>query len=361
MNGPIACLDIDYFFAQAEELRNPSIRGKPVVVCVYSHRAPDSGAVATSNYVARRFGVKSGMPIKTAKHLLRNVDAVFLPLDKQYYGELSTKVFEIAGKYSDSIETASIDEAFLDLSFVTGGSYDAAEPLMMELKHEIREKVGLSCSVGVAKNKLLAKMAADDAKPDGLVVVRPESVLDYLGPKGVGEIPYVGKKTAEVLNEMGVKTVRDLWGVSIDRLVDRFGLRMGRFLYLSSRGEYPSQVTPREGLKQMSRIITLKRNTKDEEEGWEQLDKIIPELAGRLKRENLSFRGVSVLGFTRDLKLISRSSLIHQYTQDLGELSSVVRRLLRELLASPGGELRRVGIKVYELRTEKGQSRLTDY
>lgn len=361
MKGPIACLDIDYFFAQAEELRNPVLKSKPVIVCVYSHRTADSGAVATSNYVARRFGVKSGMPIRMAKEILKSVDAVFLPMDKKYYSELSSKVFQIVEKYVDAIERASIDEAFMDISGVSQGSFDAAETIMKSLKLEIREKTGLSCSIGVAKNKLLAKMAADDAKPDGLMVIRPGSESDFLGPKRVEEIPFVGRKTAKVLNEMGVKTVRDLAEVSVERLIAEFGFKVGQFLYLASRGEYSSHVVPKVKSKQMSRMITLKRNSRDEDEIWKQLEGAVLELHERILEEKYGFRGVSVIGVTTAMKLISRSLTLPQYTGELGDLVGASRHLLRELLEDFREELRRVGIRVFELSSVRGQSRLTDF
>ncbi|GBC72084.1 DNA polymerase IV 1 [Candidatus Calditenuaceae archaeon HR02] len=361
MNGPVACLDIDYFYAQAEELRNPAIRDKPIVVCVYSGRTPDSGVVATSNYVARRYGVRSGIPIWRAKELLRGVDAVFLPVDMPYYSALSHQVFEIAGRFADVIEVASIDEAFLSLLEVAAGSFENAARLMESLKKEIRARTGLTCSIGIAKNKLLAKMAADDSKPDGLLVIRPGTEDQYLKPKPVEDIPYVGVKTAKRLRDMGIKTIGDLVNTPSDKLMEVFGFRVGRFIYLASRGEYFEQVTPRGEAKQMSRMITLKRQTRDEAEIWGQLAGAIRELHRRVIELGYGFKGVSLIGVTRGMKPVTKSMALPHQTQEITELENVSRQLLRALLSGLEEELRRIGVRVYDLSSERGQSRLTDF
>ncbi|MEM2435350.1 MAG: DNA polymerase IV [Nitrososphaerota archaeon] len=361
MSGPVACLDIDYFYAQAEELRNPAIRDRPVLVCVYSGRTPDSGVVATSNYLARKYGVKSGMPIRRAKELLRSVDAIFLPVDMRYYSGLSKKVFEIAGGYADVLEVASIDEAFLSLVETSSGSYENAAQLMADLKREVRERIGLTCSIGVAKNKLIAKMAADDSKPDGLLVIKPGTEEEYLRPKPVKDIPYIGERMAKRLQEIGVRTVADLTSIPPDRLVEIFGFRVGRFIYLASRGEYFEQVTPRGEAKQLSRMTTLKRLSRDEAEIWEQLGRVIRELHRRIVELGYGFRGVSLIGITEGMKPVSRSAVLPHHTQELSDLENTSHRLLKTLLAGLEEDLRRVGVRVYGLSVERGQSRLTDF
>jgi len=361
VRGPIACLDVDYFFAQAEELRNPAIRGKPVVVCVYSGRTTDAGVVATSNYVARRYGVKSGIPIKRAKELLRGVGAVFLAMDKSYYAMLSQGVFEIAGRYSDALEVASIDEAFLDLREVSSGSYERAGELMLELKNEIWDKMGLTCSVGVARNKLLAKMAADEAKPGGLLVVMPGTEDEFLMNKNPSDIPYIGGKTARRIEALGIKTIGELAMLPVDRLIDLFGFRLGRFIYLASRGEYFEQVTPRSSVKQLSRMLTLKEPSSDFDTVYMCLQRALKELHSRVIEGGYTFRGVSVIGINREMRTLSRGVTLPRPTDSHEVLEATVKRLIGELLQDLEGGLRRVGVKVYELSISKGQSRLTEF
>ncbi len=361
MRGPVACLDIDYFFAQAEELRNPSIKNRPVVVCVYSGRAPDAGAVATCNYVARRFGVRAGMAIRQALARMKDADAVFLPVDMEYYRALSARVFSIAEGFSDVLEIASIDEAFLDLSSRSGGDYSTALDLMRSLKAAIARETGLSCSIGVARNKLLAKMASADSKPDGLLIVWPGTELEYLHPKPVEELPYVGRKTAELLHSLGVRTVGDMSRVQADVLVGLLGYRVGQYLHLASRGEYDEPVGKRREAEQMSRIVTLKAASCSIDEILPQLERAIADLYSRVLSRGVFFQGVSVIGISKGMQTFTRSTLLPRASQDLGELMSTAKELLRELLDDRGRELRRVGVRVYRLTGARGQSKLTHF
>ena len=154
-------VDLDYFFAQCEERRNPSIKGKPVVVCVYSGRTKDSGAVSTANYEARKYGVKSGIPISLAKKKLKDVDAVFLPVDKEFYKEISDSIMQILRRYADYFEQVSVDEAFLDVTQKTKANYQQAKQLAATIKDDVLTQQRLTCSIGIGPNKLVAKIAAD--------------------------------------------------------------------------------------------------------------------------------------------------------------------------------------------------------
>ncbi|MCS6768241.1 MAG: DNA polymerase IV, partial [Candidatus Nitrosocaldus sp.] len=213
-------VDLDYFYAQCEELRRSDLRDKPVVVCVYSARGGDSGAVSTCNYKARAYGVKAGIPIVQAKRLLKDVpDAVFLPVDEPYYTDISEMVMGILRASADAFEQVSIDEAYMDVS-MRCSNFDDARELATRLKDEIRGSIGLTCSIGVGMNKLIAKMASEHRKPDGLTVVRPEDVQGFIGPMSVGRLLWVGRRTEERLNAMGIRTIAELANVSIDMLID---------------------------------------------------------------------------------------------------------------------------------------------
>ena len=187
-------IDFDYFYAQCEEIRNSKIKGKCVAVCIFSDRGGDSGAIATANYNARKFGVKSGIPIMLAKNKLKEQDAVFLPADFDYYSDMSSKGMEIIEKYADVFEYVGRDEAYLDVTKKTEMSFDNAEHLAQQLKNEIRNSLKLTCSIGISPNKLLSKIASDFKKPDGLTTVKPEQVEQFLSPLKIREIPGIGKK-----------------------------------------------------------------------------------------------------------------------------------------------------------------------
>ncbi len=232
-NRIILHVDMDYFFAQCEEREHPELKGRPVVICVYSGRGGDSGAVSTSNYEARKAGIKAGMPISRAKKL--NPDAVFLPVNMELYRSISDEVMEILRGFSGTVEQESIDEAFCDISDRVAG-FDEAKKYAAQIKDAIRENVGLTCSAGVAPNKLVAKIASDFRKPDGLTIVKPEEVRQFLEPLEVTDLIGVGKKTGERMNELGIKTIGDISKRSAEFLVREFGQAKGVWLKQASQG-----------------------------------------------------------------------------------------------------------------------------
>ncbi|MEM0451241.1 MAG: DNA polymerase IV [Nitrososphaerota archaeon] len=358
----VACLDLDYFFAQAEELRRPEIRGKPVVVCVYSGRTEVSGAVASANYLARSYGVKAGMPISRAMRLLEGKDAVFLPVDKRYYSELSARVFEVVGRFDVTVEVVSVDEAFIDLTRVTSGDFGRASEVAASIKREVLLETGLRCTVGVGPNKVVAKIACDRAKPDGLLVVSPEQVRSFLSDLPVEEMPYVGRKVGEKLREMGITTIGQLASADPQVLVARFGEAMGRYLHLASRGEYDEPVAPREGRTQLSRIVTLKRDTSDPREVLSQLEGPMRALLDEARRQGYLCRGVGVIAITTDLRTLTRSRKLGSPVEDLEALRRNVSALLEELLGGTGGiRLRRAGVKLFDLERASGQRTLGEF
>jgi DNA polymerase IV (DinB-like DNA polymerase) len=174
-------IDFDYFYAQCEETRSPELKSKPVCVCVFSDRGGDSGAIATANYTARKYGVKSGIPIAFAKKRLEErKDAVFIPVDFDFYTEISEKAMEIMKDHADIFEYVGRDEAYLDVTERVGGNFKKANHLAQQIKNSIRDKIKLSCSIGISPNKLISKIASDFQKPDGLTTVSPEKVEIFL-------------------------------------------------------------------------------------------------------------------------------------------------------------------------------------
>ena len=179
----VSHIDFDYFYAQCEEIRRPEIKYSPVIICVYSGRTSDSGIVSASNYVARKYGIKSGIPIKTAKSKLVNVlegSATFLPADMRYYSQKSNIAMAVIKQFADKFEHVGVDECFIEITEVTGSDFGEAKELARELKNSIKKETGLTCSIGIASNKLLAKIASDFQKPDGLTVIMPEQVTDFI-------------------------------------------------------------------------------------------------------------------------------------------------------------------------------------
>ncbi|MGD9497993.1 MAG: DNA polymerase IV, partial [Armatimonadota bacterium] len=216
-------VDFDAFFASVEQQRHAELRGRPVIVGGLSPR----GVVSAASYEAREFGVRSAMPMWEARR--RCPHGAFLPVDGRAYAEAAARAHEILAHFSPRLDPASIDEAYLD---VTGslGLFGGLEALLARLKREIREELGLTVSLGIAPNRLVAKMASDWDKPDGLVIVRAEELPERLFPLSVDAIPGVGGVTQQRLAQMGVHTIGQLAAVPVALLERHFG-KHGEYLH----------------------------------------------------------------------------------------------------------------------------------
>jgi len=355
-------IDFDYFYAQCEELRDPSLKGKPVVVCVYSARGGDSGAVSTSNYKAREYGVKSGIPIKLAKNKLKDVpDAKFLPVDHNYYSEMSDKAMKIARKYADKFELVGVDEAFIEVTERLENDFGRAKELAMAVKQELKNELGLTCSIGIAPNKLVAKIASDFQKPDGLTLVKPEEIKTFLTNLNVGKIVGVGKKTEEILNEMGARTIGELSNIDIYQLTKNFGKKIGTYLYNAARGIDDEPVVESESVTQISRITTLKKSTNAVEEMLGDLESLCKDVHKSVIERGFSFKSVSIMLILDDLSIKTKSRSLKSPSTSSEELFKVAKVLLEEAVAESQLLVRRLGVKVSELVSSKGQDTLFKY
>jgi DNA polymerase IV (DinB-like DNA polymerase) len=359
-NNPriILHIDMDYFFAQCEERERPEIKGKPVVVCVFSGRSPDSGAVSTSNYEARRLGVKAGIPIIRAKRLAP--DAVFLPVNMELYRSISDEIMEILRGFCYVLEKESVDEAFCDITDKVSG-FEEAELLALRIKEKIRQKVGLTCSIGVAPNKLVAKIASEYQKPDGLTVVKPKGVLEFLIPLKVTDLVGVGKKTGERLNELGVRIIGDLSTLSSEELMREFGKAKGIWLKQASQGNDDSPVEEREGTEQIGRITTLKEDTNDSNVIFDAIDELSEDVYRKLEARKLSFRSITFVAISTDFKTRTKTHMLEAPAKDLETTKESARRLAKLFLAENPVALRRVGVRVANLMEEKGQKTLGEF
>lgn len=337
-------VDLDSFYASLEEQRKPEIKGKPVVVCMFSGRSSESGAVATANYKAREMGIKAGMPIAFAKRMAGS-DAVFLPADLEYYRAESAKIMEIMESHADSFQQVSIDEAYLDVS--SCGSYEKAEKIAKEIKNEIQTQFGLTCSVGVAPNKLVAKMASRFRKPDGLTVVEQKDIEAFLSPMPVEKLHGIGRKTAAALAEMGINSVRELAEADVSQLEKIFGRNKAQMLHEKASGIDNSPVTE-QAAKQFSRIGTLKRDAKDFGEIYEKIEQLAAEMHGKIIKRGVYFKTVSIIIIDSSLGMQTRSRTL-QKTNKLEDILGCARELLKEFLAENETAVRRVGIRVSNL------------
>jgi DNA polymerase IV (DinB-like DNA polymerase) len=355
-------LDLDSFYAQCEENAHPSLKGKPVVICVYSGRTEDSGAVSTANYEARKYGVKAGIPIARAKKLLESVDAAFVPMNHPYYEQVSERIMETLRGQADAFEQTSIDEAFLDVSSRSAANFDTARDTALEIKKQLLTKENVTASIGIGPNKVIAKIASDQCKPNGLTVVRPEDVTNFLFPLPVNRIPGVGKKAEEKLTQLNASTIAQLSTLSPATLVEVFGKSLGAYLYRVSRGEDDDPVKEREQPTQISRMATLKQNTHRAEETFPLLTDLAKSVSDKLKEQGMSCKSVAIIAILTDLSIHSRSTMLESPSSDGKLIENAARVLAQEFLQSnPEGVLRRLGVKASGLTRESDQTDISKF
>jgi DNA polymerase-4 len=298
---------MDAFFAAVEQKRQPALVGKPVVIGG-SGDPTKRGVVATASYEARKFGIHSAMPLKTAYSLCPR--AVFLPVDYEAYSRESQKVKLILRRFSAVIEDVGIDEAFLDISAIDKPSEDISQGI----KKDIKDETGLTCSIGIAPNKLLAKIASDMDKPDGLTVIMPEDVLCILKPLPVRKLWGIGPKTEKYLKDMGIETVGELVSLSIDRLVDSFGSSYGNYLYHASRGIDDSPLITAWEPKSISRETTFQKDMAN----WQFIAKTLADLTREvvtdMKDSSFKARTVTVKVRFSDFETVTRATTIPHAT-----------------------------------------------
>ena len=331
---------MDAFFAAVEVLRNPQLKGLPLVI---GGRGDPTrrGVVATASYEARKFGVHSAMPLRTAHKLCPA--CVFLAVDYAEYSRMSRVVKAILRRFSPIMQDVGIDEAYLELT----GSERPADAVAREIKRCVREETGLTCSIGVACNKRLAKIASDMNKPDGLTVIGPADLEARVWPLGVRKVPGIGPKTEERLAAMGIRTVGELAVLSPDALIERFGQSYGWFLYQASHGIDERPLVTHWEPKQRSRERTFQQDTAD----WQTIARRLAELsrgvAEDLKEDGYVGRTIGIKIRFADFETHTRDKTLPAPTRD----PLVIRKAVFECLqrVKLDRRVRLLGVRVGEL------------
>jgi DNA polymerase-4 len=302
-------LDMDAFFAAIELRRRPEFKGKPLVI---GGRGDPTkrGVVSTASYEARRFGIHSGMPLRTA--FKRCPDAIFLPVDFQAYEAVSQKIKGIVSELSPVVEDAGIDECFLDISHIEGSPIAFAQ----EIKRRIKDATGLSCSIGIAPNKLLAKIASDMNKPDGLTVLTEQDIKDRIWPLPVRKLWGVGPKTEARLHELKISTIGDLAAVSPETLVARFGPAHGEYLHRAASGLDDSPLVTHWEPKSMGRETTFDIDVSDRGILEKTLTHLNDDAVQRMKHENYRCQRVTVVLRYADFETHSHTMPLSEATDD---------------------------------------------
>ncbi|MBA1341037.1 MAG: DNA polymerase IV [ANME-2 cluster archaeon] len=356
MSRIILHVDMDSYYASVEQRRAPSLKGLPVVVGSDPKSGNGRGVVSTCSYEAREFGIHSGMPISLAYKLCP--DAVYLRVNMQLYKEVSHRVMEILRSKAIRFQQVSVDEAFLDISEEVV-DYKGAVKVAQEIKVQIKEQEGLTCSIGIAPTRSAAKIASDLDKPDGLTVVEPDRVAGFLEPLEVRRLQGIGRKNEEILQGLGIRTIGQLARFDRDKLVDVFG-KWGTGMYLLAQGVDDSEVEERGVTKSVSREHTFDVDTGDSIVLYGALDNIAGLVHKSLHKKGFSFRTVSVKVRQADFTTFTRARTLDHDTRDPDTIRQVSGELAREFF--DGRKIRLLGIRLSNLGKNKlRQTTLEDF
>jgi DNA polymerase-4 len=336
--NPILHADLDAFYANVEILRNPALRGKPVIVGGTSSR----GVVTSASYEARRYGVRSAMPTSRARRICPG--AVFIQPDFDAYIEKSKRVREVLDSFSMSVEPLSLDEAFLDVSRAWR-IWPDPESVAEALKDQVLRRTGLVISVGVAPNKFLAKMASKHAKPDGLLVVAAGGVQSFLNPLPVGDIWGVGEQTEAILGRLGLKTIGDVAAAPaglLERALGSFGTQIAQL----AAGRDDRQVVASARAKSVGSEETYEQDQLERTQTLAALLRLCDRVASRLRGQGISGRTVTLKVRLSNFATFNRSKTLSYEIDGASGIYGVAKELLADFMRLRNEELGRLKIRL---------------
>ncbi len=342
-------VDLDSFYTAVEVREHPELMGKPVIVGADPKGGKGRGVVMAASYEARALGVKAGMPISLAWRKLP--DAIYKRPNYNLYGIASENVMDVLRAFADRFEQASIDEAYLDVTAKT--SWDDVRDYALAVKTAVRDREGLSCSIGVAHNKSTAKIAAAQQKPDGLTIVPPDRLQSFLNPLPVNAISGVGEKTERVLDELGIRTIGDLAAFPGKKLTETLG-RNAVWLWGIARGIEELPVEERPDAKSIGVERTFERDVTDWAEIVETLDSVTENVHRRVKDARVVFRTAGIKIRFEGFRTYTRDRTLATWTDD----REVLRTTARELVAEFEGRdrpVRMLGVRVANFQRPKGK------
>jgi DNA polymerase-4 len=350
-------LDMDAFFVSVEELFDPSLKGKPVVV---GGRANERGVVSAASYAARKFGVHSAMPLRTAYKLCPQ--AIFVDGHRERYSEYSRKVYEVLQQFSPRVEMASIDEAYLNLA---GTERLLGPPLAAahKLHDAVKRATNLNCSIGAAQSRLVAKVASDQAKPNGILWILPGEEASFLAPLEVRKIPGVGKVTERNLHSCGIRKVGDLASLEEAFLEEHFGkwgmALAGKARGLDAGGWFDTEVGERTDPKSISHEHTFSEDTAEKGALDAMLVRLAEMVARRLRDHRLWARTIQIKLRYSDFSTFTRARTLEHATQIDTDLAGAARHLFHK--AWNGKAIRLLGVYAQQLEPAEGQADLLEH
>lgn len=313
-------IDMDAFYASVEERDNPRLKGKPLIVGGSSNH----GIVTTANYEARKYGVHSAMPIFMAKQMCPK--AIFVPTKIKKYRDASREVFSILEKFTDTLEQVSIDEAYLDMSQISGDRIEA----LHRIKREVFKQTELTLSMGLSYNKFLAKLASDWNKPDGIKLITPDIVPEILLPLSVRKIHGIGNKTAKRLNDIGIYKVKDLFELPEEFLIELLG-KHGTEIYLRIRGIDNRKIETERERKSLGTETTFDTVTREKKVLKEYLYDFSLEIETDLKKKRIQGRTITLKIKDEEFKSKTRSRTLDYSIDSSQEIYQLSCMLLDEL------------------------------
>lgn len=332
-------LDMDSFYASVEVRADPALQGKSVIIGADPKAGTGRGVVSTASYEARKFGVRSAMPISKAYFLCP--DGIYLPPNFPLYLNASREVMAVLRAPGFPFEQVSIDEAFLDVT--SAGNYADAERLARDFKKQIMTGLGLTCSIGIGPSKVVAKIASDFEKPDGLTIVPPGRVQGFLAPMPIRKIPGIGSKSETELLGLGIKTIGDLAAYDVQVLLARFG-KGGIGLRDLALGIDGREVIERGGPRSISRETTFGEDTGDPEILTATMEELVQDVHRNLTEEGLRFRTVTVKVRYTGFVTKTRAKSIAHHTGDIATILRFANTLLRDLITEQ--KIRLVGLRL---------------
>ena len=333
-------VDMDAFYASVAERDDPSLRGKAVVV-----GAGARGVVLSANYAARKYGIRAAMPVGRAKRMAPH--AIFVTPDHSRYSEVSAKVMEIFDSFTPLVEPISLDEAFLD---VTGARklLGTGREIAVEIRRQVEASEGITCSVGIAPSKFIAKLASGHCKPNGILEIPADRILNFLHPLPVNAIWGVGPKTAETLERLGLRTVADIANLPRTTLIRALGQASGASLYELAWGRDYRDVTPNEPDKSISAAETFAQDIDDPEEILQEFLRLTEKAAARLRENDFYAKTISIKVRFADFSTISRSKTLPLPIDSTHDIYEVTKALFLAL-GLDRARLRLVGISLDNL------------
>jgi DNA polymerase IV len=346
MQRVIFHIDMNSYFATCEQQANPHLRGKPVGICEHL-----GGIIIAASIEAKKLGIKTGTPVWEAKKIYPKI--VLMPTDPEKYREITRRFLEIFYTYTEAVEKYSIDEAFLDMSMDFRNEKDPwqkAEEVALEIKRKISKEAGswIKCSVGIAEDKFLAKIASDLQKPDGLTVVRPEQKAELYDKLSLTDLPGIARRTEKALNLLGIKTLKDLRDYPESKLVSHFGIR-GHHLYKMGQlqGSWKEELSGEEEeiSKSMGHAYTMPKITADRKIALQVMYKLSEMVGKRLRESNLMGNIVCFVTTDRKGQYFSKRRILPQYVFEGKEIFTEAAALFEKHVPA-SGQFKLVGVTV---------------